>query len=277
MRATSRRMGSNPEITTASGVSSIIRSTPVIVSRVLIFLPSRPMILPFISSLGSWTTEIVVSETWSAAQRWIALTTISFAFLSASSLASASMVLIMTADSCFTSSSTIFKRYSLACSEVKPEIFSSSCTLCSLSLVTSSFFLFKASSLAFKLCSFLSIASDRFSTFSSFCWIRLSVRWTSFLLSRTSFSSSLRVLSASSFTSRSFSRFVSSAVLSASSIIFLALSSALPIFSSVTFFWYADETIQVKIAERTRVTAATITVVITGAPPYSIFIVQYFV
>ena len=48
---------------TASGVSSMMRSTPVMVSRVRIFLPSRPMILPFISSLGSCTTEIVVSDT----------------------------------------------------------------------------------------------------------------------------------------------------------------------------------------------------------------------
>ena len=61
--ATSLLIGSNPDKTTASGVSSIIRSTPVSDSRVLILRPSLPIILPFISSLGSETTEIVVSET----------------------------------------------------------------------------------------------------------------------------------------------------------------------------------------------------------------------
>ena len=53
-------------------VSSMIRSTPVSVSRVRILRPSRPMILPFISSLGSCTTEIVASATWSAAHFCIA-------------------------------------------------------------------------------------------------------------------------------------------------------------------------------------------------------------
>ena len=36
------------------------------------FLPSRPMIRPFISSEGSWTTETVVAAVCSAAMRWIA-------------------------------------------------------------------------------------------------------------------------------------------------------------------------------------------------------------
>ena len=52
---------------TASGVSSIIKSIPVSVSRVLILLPSLPIILPYISSFGSETTDTVVSEVWSAA------------------------------------------------------------------------------------------------------------------------------------------------------------------------------------------------------------------
>ena len=58
---------SNPDITTASGVSSIIKSTPVKVSNVRIFLPSLPIILPFISSFGSGTIDTVVSAVWSAA------------------------------------------------------------------------------------------------------------------------------------------------------------------------------------------------------------------
>ena len=65
--ATSRLNGSNPEITTASGVSSIIKSIPVKVSNALIFLPSLPIILPFISSFGSETIDTVVSDVWSAA------------------------------------------------------------------------------------------------------------------------------------------------------------------------------------------------------------------
>ena len=69
IRATSRRIGSNAETITASGVSSMIRSTPVAVSSVRMLRPSRPMMRPFMSSFGSDTTETVVSATWSLAQR----------------------------------------------------------------------------------------------------------------------------------------------------------------------------------------------------------------
>ena len=69
--ATSLLNGSKPDNTTASGVSSIIKSTPVNVSSALIFLPSLPIILPFISSLGSATIDTVVSWEWSAAHFWI--------------------------------------------------------------------------------------------------------------------------------------------------------------------------------------------------------------
>lgn len=43
------------------GVSSMMRSTPVAVSRARMLRPSRPMIRPFISSLGRGTTVTVVS------------------------------------------------------------------------------------------------------------------------------------------------------------------------------------------------------------------------
>ena len=165
--ATSRLTGSKPDNTTASGVSSMMSSTPVIVSRVRILRPSRPMMRPFISSLGSCTTETVVSATWSAAHLWIAVTTYSFAFLSASSFALASNSLISFAVSCFTSSSTDFRRYSFACSLVSPEIFSSSsCSLANNSSTSEERFL-KVSSFAARLDSFLSIASDFLSRFSS--------------------------------------------------------------------------------------------------------------
>ena len=61
--AISRRSGSKPEIRTASGVSSTTRSMPVAASSARMFRPSRPMIRPFMPSLGSGTTEIVASAT----------------------------------------------------------------------------------------------------------------------------------------------------------------------------------------------------------------------
>ena len=61
----------------ASGVSSMIRSQPVSVSMERMLRPSRPMMRPFISSLGSGTTETVISLAWSAAQRWMAVAIIS--------------------------------------------------------------------------------------------------------------------------------------------------------------------------------------------------------
>ena len=45
------------------------QSTPVAVSSARMLRPSRPMMRPFISSLGSGTTLTVVSLQWSAAQR----------------------------------------------------------------------------------------------------------------------------------------------------------------------------------------------------------------
>ena len=51
--------GSKLDNTIASGVSSIIKSTPVTDSIVLIFLPSLPINLPFISSFGSSMVETV--------------------------------------------------------------------------------------------------------------------------------------------------------------------------------------------------------------------------
>src|SRR5438034_318242 len=73
IRAISRRTGSKPERTTVSGVSSMIRSMPVACSRARMLRPSRPMIRPFISSLGRWTTVTVCSAVWSAATRCIAV------------------------------------------------------------------------------------------------------------------------------------------------------------------------------------------------------------
>ena len=56
-----------------SGVSSMMTSTPVAVSKARMFRPSRPMMRPFISSLGSATAATVVSAECSAPSRWVAI------------------------------------------------------------------------------------------------------------------------------------------------------------------------------------------------------------
>src|SRR3712207_8107576 len=52
-RATSRRTGSKHEMTTVSGVSSMMTSTPVAASNARMLRPSRPITRPFMSSEGS--------------------------------------------------------------------------------------------------------------------------------------------------------------------------------------------------------------------------------
>ncbi len=69
MRAISRRTPSKPERTTALGVSSMMKSTPVRFSSARMLRPSRPMIRPFMSSDASCTTATVVSVACPAAIR----------------------------------------------------------------------------------------------------------------------------------------------------------------------------------------------------------------
>ena len=66
-RAVSRRTPSKLESTITPGVSSTITSVPVAFSKARMFRPSRPMIRPFISSVGRFTTDTVRSETYSPA------------------------------------------------------------------------------------------------------------------------------------------------------------------------------------------------------------------
>ena len=73
---TSRRTGSKQESRTASGVSSMIRLTPVTDSKARMLRPSRPMILPFISSPGRCSTDTTDSLVCSLATRWMARVTI---------------------------------------------------------------------------------------------------------------------------------------------------------------------------------------------------------
>ena len=74
-------------------------STPVAASIARMLRPSRPMMRPFISSLGSGITATVRSVTNSPASRSIAIDTIRLARRSASSRASSSMTRICLAAS----------------------------------------------------------------------------------------------------------------------------------------------------------------------------------
>ena len=91
IRATSRLTPSKLESITAEGVSSMMTSTPVSASKARMLRPSRPMIRPFISSLGSSTRRVVDSLAWVAARRCIATERMLRARRSASCLVSSSM------------------------------------------------------------------------------------------------------------------------------------------------------------------------------------------
>ena len=131
--------GSKLEITIASGVSSIIKSTPVTDSIVLIFLPSLPINLPFISSLGNAITDTVCSLVISAEYFCIVPTSNSLLFSSTSNLASASFSLIYAVISFDIFSSTIFIISVFACSLLYLLIFSNSSSSCFLIFSISSF------------------------------------------------------------------------------------------------------------------------------------------
>jgi len=142
--ATSLRTGSKPESVMASGVSSTIKSIPVAASKARIFLPSRPIILPFISSLGNVTTLVVTSLVWSAAHFWIASVIIFLAFLSASSFALSSMSLAIFIASILASSVYLSIIICLACSVVIWLTLSSSLTMLFWSSSKASSLLFNA-------------------------------------------------------------------------------------------------------------------------------------
>ena len=73
-RATSRRSGSKDDSITICGDSSMRTVTPVAASNALMLRPSRPMMRPFISSLGSWTSVEVRSLLGLLASRCIEAT-----------------------------------------------------------------------------------------------------------------------------------------------------------------------------------------------------------
>ena len=67
MRAISRRTGLKHEMVITAAVSSMIMSIPLAASSARILRPSRPIIRPFISSLGISTVLVVDSAVWAAA------------------------------------------------------------------------------------------------------------------------------------------------------------------------------------------------------------------
>ncbi len=176
VRAISRRIGSKHEMTTASGVSSMMTSTPVSVSSVRMLRPSRPMIRPFISSFGRLTVVTVTSEATSAARRWMEVTRMSRAFLSAESFASCSMRLTETCASCRASFSRLWISCFLASARVSPEIRSSSAATCWPSCSSSVSLSWAALSRVPIDLSCFSRVSTRLSRFSSFCNSLRSVR-----------------------------------------------------------------------------------------------------
>ena len=126
MRAISRRTPSKLERTTAAGVSSMITSTPVSFSSVRMLRPSRPMIRPFISSLGSSTRRVVLSPACLAASRCIATERMFRARRSASRLVSASISWSLTPAWWRASFSTSASSSCLAWEALRPEMRSSS-------------------------------------------------------------------------------------------------------------------------------------------------------
>ena len=198
--------------------------------------PSRPIMRPFISSLGNATTDTVVSATWSAAQRWIAEEIISFAFFSASSLACCSISLTIIAVSWRISCSTFVNKIFFASSNVMPEIRSNSAICFSYKASTFSRLWAKSASLRCKASSLCSILSNFLSKDSSFWRIRRSIRCNSERRSLFSRSTSERSLWISSFASNKASFFLDSAVRSPFAMMRAASCSAWFSFPSAIFF-----------------------------------------
>ena len=118
-------MESNPERMIVSGVSSTMMSIPVAFSSARMFRPSRPMIRPFMSSLGRSTTDTAASATYSEAIRQMARPMTCLARSSPVSVAVSSMRLTIEAACSFASSSNDCTSWALASSAVRPATTSS--------------------------------------------------------------------------------------------------------------------------------------------------------
>ena len=191
-RAISRRMGSKLLRVTASGVSSMIRSTPVRVSKARMLRPSLPMMRPFMSSVGRGTTLTDASPACSTAQRCMAETTISPALRSASLWAFSSRSFRRSPMRYCASSSVLRSRISWACSRVRQAISSSFAFCCRMSASSSVLRCSRASCLFRSSSSLWETLSSFRSRFSSFCSILRSARWSSLRRSLMSRSASWR-------------------------------------------------------------------------------------
>ncbi len=108
------------------GLSSTKTSTPVARSKALMLRPSRPIILPLISSEGMATVEVMVSGATELPKRWMAATRMSLAFCSSFSLPCCSNFWMRIAMSSSPSLATLEINSSLAASEESPATLSSS-------------------------------------------------------------------------------------------------------------------------------------------------------
>ncbi len=201
-RAVSRRTPSKPESTTASGVSSMMKSMPVMFSSVRMLRPSRPMMRPFMSSDGRLTTETVVSATWLAAVRWMLSERMLRARRSASLRASSSICRTSLAISWRASSSVCLSSISLACAALRPEMRSSWIIASACALFSSSDMRWLLASRSRMDCSRRSCSAPRASMASSRCSWRCSALVSSSRRSRSSASTSLRTRCTSSLASR---------------------------------------------------------------------------
>ena len=104
----------------------MMRSTPVSASRARMLRPSRPMIRPFISSLGSSTRRVVDSVECCAARRCIAVERMLRERRSASRFVSSSIARRLSPAWWRASRSTSAIKSCFACAAVRPEIRSSS-------------------------------------------------------------------------------------------------------------------------------------------------------
>ena len=167
MRATSRRTPSKALRTTALGVSSMMKSTPVRFSSARMLRPSRPMMRPFMSSLGSCTTETVVSAAWLAARRCMATERIERTRRSASRLVSSSTARRILTESWRAWSSTSLSSACLAWPALRPATRSSARSCSSRRWASSSSWAASRSTCASRSRSRASSSADRRSSASS--------------------------------------------------------------------------------------------------------------
>ncbi len=198
---------------------------------VRILRPSRPIIRPFISSLGIPTTDTVLSLVVSLAYFCIAIASISFAVVCTAFLARSSSSLMYVATSSAILSLTAAMIVSLACSLVNPDI---AISLSSCSLTSSSTLLFNCSICSLRKSSFCSLDVKDSSRLSKYCDrlfnessldAAFSSNWTTTARrSRMSASASLRKRCTSCFASKTASLFNFSASFFPSSTIFSVAS-----------------------------------------------------